>query len=548
MAAESLNSMLTALGGTRATTNAGDTGALRQLLAQLQGADYQSVLDSVFQQSAAKVPQIQTGLANALGARSGNNSAVATALMNLQKDTAIAGAQAVNQAQLQNQQIQQNAAGNIAQATRGTVQKSGTNLGQAATILAALSGLKKSGLLQDLGLTGQSSAPAPAASQPAPVFTVPPLNAGPLDVYGQQYEPAVSYAVPEVQLQPTDLMPQEFSPITFVPPEQSMLGQDNPNVDFNVPDELFLADGGLVQAGGSRRSANPRIQADPVQALQALVDSELLRTRQQNEQSPQSQQAQASSSSSSSGTVPATGGPGAGRLLSQAAAVNAISGLTGGPSLPNIGGFGLGTMANMASARSGSDAAMVGAQALASGLGSTTGSVFSAGKAIAENNASSLINALAALTPVTAVANLGSSLLGGPTAGSLLAGTPANIPQGSGPVTEATPGLLGMMGVTPGAGQLYSSGSSSGSSYATPYAVPSSTVVASGPESVDSMGTPMANGGEVRGPGTGTSDSVKARLSDGEYVVSADVVQKLGVDFFDLLQQQLHTPVRGGTR
>ena len=65
----------------------------------------------------------------------------------------------------------------------------------------------------------------------------------------------------------------------------------------------------------------------------------------------------------------------------------------------------------------------------------------------------------------------------------------------------------------------------------------------------------MANGGKVSGPGTGTSDSVpavntstggKVQLSNGEFVVSADVVRKLGTDHFEKLQQKYHTPVNLG--
>ncbi len=55
-------------------------------------------------------------------------------------------------------------------------------------------------------------------------------------------------------------------------------------------------------------------------------------------------------------------------------------------------------------------------------------------------------------------------------------------------------------------------------------------------------GSPYAKGGEVRGPGTGTSDSIIARVSDGEYIIPADVVQKKGVDFFDELVDAYHTP------
>ena len=37
-----------------------------------------------------------------------------------------------------------------------------------------------------------------------------------------------------------------------------------------------------------------------------------------------------------------------------------------------------------------------------------------------------------------------------------------------------------------------------------------------------------AMGGEVIGPGTGTSDSIPARLSDGEFVMTADAVRNAG--------------------
>jgi hypothetical protein len=58
-----------------------------------------------------------------------------------------------------------------------------------------------------------------------------------------------------------------------------------------------------------------------------------------------------------------------------------------------------------------------------------------------------------------------------------------------------------------------------------------------------------SNGGQVEGPGTGTSDSVPAkvdnkpiRLSAGEYVIPADVVKKFGVSAFDKLIAQHHIP------
>jgi len=45
--------------------------------------------------------------------------------------------------------------------------------------------------------------------------------------------------------------------------------------------------------------------------------------------------------------------------------------------------------------------------------------------------------------------------------------------------------------------------------------------------------TKKAGGGSINGPGTGTSDSIPAWLSDGEYVIKADAVTHYGKSFFD---------------
>lgn len=52
----------------------------------------------------------------------------------------------------------------------------------------------------------------------------------------------------------------------------------------------------------------------------------------------------------------------------------------------------------------------------------------------------------------------------------------------------------------------------------------------------------MAGGGYVRGPGTGTSDSIMARLSAGEFVVNAARVRQVGLGFM----QQLNGFAEGG--
>ena len=48
----------------------------------------------------------------------------------------------------------------------------------------------------------------------------------------------------------------------------------------------------------------------------------------------------------------------------------------------------------------------------------------------------------------------------------------------------------------------------------------------------------MATGGLVMGPGSGTSDSIPMRLSNGEYVMSAAAVRTYGVDFMNTLNNQ----------
>lgn len=47
----------------------------------------------------------------------------------------------------------------------------------------------------------------------------------------------------------------------------------------------------------------------------------------------------------------------------------------------------------------------------------------------------------------------------------------------------------------------------------------------------------FASGGYVSGPGTGTSDSIMAQLSNGEYVIQANAVDRYGVDFLNSLNQ-----------
>jgi TP901 family phage tail tape measure protein len=55
-----------------------------------------------------------------------------------------------------------------------------------------------------------------------------------------------------------------------------------------------------------------------------------------------------------------------------------------------------------------------------------------------------------------------------------------------------------------------------------------------------------ATGGYIRGPGSGTSDSIPARLSNGEYVIRAATVRQYGVGFFDSINRGAAKFAQGG--
>lgn len=137
---KNIASLLQLMGGTQTTqtTNPGDTAALQNVLGQLQGADYNAMLQSIFQQAGGQIPGLQQALGNAIGARSGNNSAVQAALSKLLQQTSVAAQDQIAKQQLTNQQTQVQAGQAVANATKGTqsTQQQGTNLKAGATNLA----------------------------------------------------------------------------------------------------------------------------------------------------------------------------------------------------------------------------------------------------------------------------------------------------------------------------------------------------------------------------------------------------------------------------
>jgi hypothetical protein len=74
-------------------------------------------------------------------------------------------------------------------------------------------------------------------------------------------------------------------------------------------------------------------------------------------------------------------------------------------------------------------------------------------------------------------------------------------------------------------------------SHGTPKAPSDSGGTQSGSESGAELHA--ATGGHVRGPGTSTSDSIPARLSDGEFVIRSAAVQKFGVGFMHAINSMM---------
>ncbi len=266
-----VQALLQTLGGTKTTTstNPGDTAALQAALSQLQGADYNAMLQSIFQQAGGQIPGIQQAMGNAIGARSGGNSAVAAALQKLLQQTTIAGQDQIAKQQLANLQQQVQAGQAVAQATKGTqaTEQKGTNIGQGvstaakltagATALQSLLKLTGQGTLQDA--IGKLTGGTPSYSDTAgnyvapntpgdqefmrfmmqsaqPVTTAVPAPAAPqmsMASNQQQFSPAVTAALQ--QLLGSEAPAMSAGEASTVAPAGAEVGPDMSYADWTAP-------------------------------------------------------------------------------------------------------------------------------------------------------------------------------------------------------------------------------------------------------------------------------------------------------------------------
>jgi hypothetical protein len=543
------------LGGDKTvTTGKADTSGLNAVLGQtLNPADPTALLASIFAQAGGQIPGLQAARANAVGARTGGNSGIDASMQKLLGDTVLRAQQQLAQQELSRQQIAANAAGNLAQATRGSTVTSGTNLSKATGVLALAKGLNElgnsplgqsavkgvkglfgAGTDSTAGTTvaqstpgmesvGMTPAPGSAAyefngGQPTQ-FNIPSFDftsgagasaagsSGSSSGSGVDYSAAgdaVNSFTPEVDQSWAD----EFANIIGM--------RDGGHVGTAAAMQAKMqrhqlkgyADGGRVtetRVAGGRKGTGARYEADPITQALAMHFNPL-------------------------GTSASGAGVGS-------AASGNTSGATGegGDPVGNAApgdisiGQAIGNVANVASGN---------------GMGLVSNAVNNPAISLAigllTQNPIAIVNSLISLS------NSGSSTLSDP--GMSLDSTPgmsvvgpngevSSVPNsGISPVADA---------ISQGNADAVATGDSGSSSGGDSAAAPGGGGGSGGGDGSGSGdGSAYRNGGKVKGPGTPTSDSVPAMLSKDEYVIPSDVVDALGVTFFDTLLKLHHTPTR----
>lgn len=553
---DAISGLLELVGTQNKTTGTAKTGPLEELLRTLMAPqDGTAQLESIFQQAAGQIPKFSAAFANAVGARTGGNSAVQAALSDLLSQTTLAGQKQLAEQDLQRQQVAANAAGNLAQATRGTTTSTNPNYGNAGKLLGGLQIAGKLGLTDKIKenllggkLTDVAGGAGPDLSGTifSPNFSFSTDSAlsnlgssiadsGPsIFSSGLDFSPvfsdgffdfasnAASSIAPDIASQVGssfgDSFGDSFSGFfsdlgkgiagIFGFEDGGLVGRDGAPV--REPQEY--AEGGLVRAGGGRRSSAPSY--DPLIRPTTAANNSVV--------------------------------PG----LNPARSVPSLSIQLPDRDYEDAGGIGESTStATQASpeAVAAIGLGMQGLQGLAIGmaLSPVLGPVSAAlsqnlgipGMALGMLGKSAVVNALqAAINGSTSAAPSGLGDVGeGDEGNTPSIGDPSNDNPDSAP--------SGSVSIGQGANDDGSSnGGTSGGSGADGNG-PGGT--GSGPGNGPGGNAAWKDGGKVKGPGTGTSDSIHAMLSNGEYVVSDDVVDAVGVEFFDRLQAMFHKTAGG---
>lgn len=610
----SIGDILTLLdSGKSKSTTTSDTSTLQNLLGQLQGTDYSDVLKSTFTQAGGQIPGLTASLANSLGARTGNNSAVSTALGKLLESTAIKGAGQVAQLQQNNQQLQLQAANGIANGNKTTTtQTAGSN---AAKTLAALqlggkfldsstgkSILGKGKSAFDSMFGSDSSAPALTPGADAADFAS--LDSSSFGSAGG--DAGVNLFADQANNFAGDLGGSLFSSgggDAAAGAAGDVIGGN----DFSLPTEDFFsfADGGLVGRDQKpvKLGNDGDAEDDPLDPNWEMDDGEFPKSFPTKNPSGEGSQAYADGGRvepkvGTKGPVKSGGTGGGLSKESTQAAVSSPSQAASGPKLTLT--FEPGTIPKVekglkdAGAYADGGSVRVGGGRVSSRPTYATDAISKSGAVQspleALNPGFSLPNLQ--LTPqredIGGVAGAPGTAPSSPTAESVAVGNAIGNAVGNatlsavvGPIGIAAMNAVGIN--TPqsaisqalsalGIGQSSSVGVSTNNSGMTPQAMEAAAMQGSGnadaaPDTGSAgpsgSGTSAGNagdadggtgsadgpdsgnykdGGDLKGPGTGTSDSINIKASTGEYIMPTDVVQELGVRFFDELKNKFHTP------
>lgn len=537
--------MLKLFGGQNTTTqNVANTQQLQQILAQLQGQDPQAMLQSIFAQAAGQMPGLQARYTNAIGGRTANNGALQASLEKLLADTTMQAQQRLADQQLKNTQVQGDLASTIAKLNSRQVQTQGTDMGQAAKVIG---GLQMLGKLMDssVGKKGMEFMDGLFSSGGDESLTSAADAGMNFDFSGMLDSAGGSNAfLDQVGL---DFSGDMFSGIgdLFSSSSDDLVGDvADSGGDFFDFDWGFkngglvgrdnvqhFAEGGVVRSGGGRRSSAPTYTPD-----------EIVRAR------------VAGQHTSSSG--PTQGASGERSPASSNAATPA-------PSIPlNFGGgnnfsFGVGNLTDRSDSKDLADAATTGGKF---GLGVVTGAsipgvtlgplgVLIKMIQMGMRQQATMNDLNAAADPIAALAAAQGWIPGTAisTADAVAAANALSRVGGTDSMDELMD-LTDAFGTKRDNDRDFDDGGDSGSSFdGGNFGGSDGGSGDSGSGSVSGMDeaveplpetTDYKRGGRVVGPGTGTSDSVPARLSNGEYVIPAAVVENLGVEFFDTLRAQ----------
>lgn len=227
-------------GGQTATTTTTNTAPLQNVLGQLQGVDYNAMLQGIFQQAAGQIPGLQSAYGRAVGARSASNAPMQAALQSLLQQTALEGQKQVAAQQNQNLATQAQAASAMTGKKQTTTQNS--QLGQMAAILGLAQAATKLGgyktVQEMLGAVTGTGGGTAASVTPATVpvdFTLPqnvPFAESPyasfVDYSGPAYTPGQDINVPvdTAAFAPVDFNLANFAVDQAPAPEMSMAPEE----------------------------------------------------------------------------------------------------------------------------------------------------------------------------------------------------------------------------------------------------------------------------------------------------------------------------------